>query len=70
MAVPTLRGGSDTDKTGDTPDPTMTDDSDAAEEDGRMTAPQQPYTNRQVGLGFLVLTVGVLVTFVLPIFAV
>lgn len=33
----------------------------------RTTAPQSPYTGRQVGTGFLVLLVGLLVTFAIPL---
>ena len=33
----------------------------------RETAPQSPYTGRQVGIGFVVLIVGAVVAFGLPI---
>ncbi|WP_254537860.1 OadG family protein [Halomarina litorea] len=35
--------------------------------DHRTTAPQSPYTNRDVGVGFVVALVGMLVVFVVPI---
>ena len=34
--------------------------------DVRQTSPQQPYTMRDVGVGFVVLFVGVVVVFLLP----
>ena len=38
----------------------------AAEPEGRTTAPQSEYTNRQVGIGMAVLVVGLLVAFGIP----
>jgi hypothetical protein len=35
--------------------------------DHRQTAPQGPYTNRQVGVGALIALVGIVVVFVIPI---
>ena len=44
-------------------------DSDVPEDEevGRTTAPQSPYTDRQVGIGFAVLAVGLLVAFAVPL---
>jgi hypothetical protein len=36
-------------------------------ESGRSTAPQSPYTNREVGIGLAIALVGVLLVFVVPI---
>ena len=33
----------------------------------RTTAPQSPYTMRQVGIGVVVLAIGILVAFLIPI---
>lgn len=45
----------------------MTEDHGTAEHDKRVTAPQQPYTFKQVQYGFAVLVLGLLLTFVLPL---
>lgn len=45
----------------------MTDTEDGDAFDGRVTAPQQPYSMAEVQHGFAVLAVGVLVTFVIPL---
>jgi len=45
----------------------MTSDTAETADDLRVTAPQQAYTTREVGFGFAVLAIGVLVTLVLPI---
>jgi hypothetical protein len=37
------------------------------EEDGRITSPMQDFTTGQVGIGFVVLLVGLAVTFGLPL---
>jgi hypothetical protein len=37
------------------------------EEDGRVTSPMQDFTTGQVGIGFVVLLVGLAVTFGLPL---
>lgn len=42
---------------------------DTSDVDKRMTAPQQPYTSREVGIGFLILVIGLVLTFVIPILA-
>ncbi|MFB6300465.1 MAG: hypothetical protein ABEH65_09415 [Halobacteriales archaeon] len=46
-------------------------DEDATEADlwARETAPQSPYTMSQVTLGLIVLTVGLAITFLLPLVA-
>ncbi|MFB6312189.1 MAG: hypothetical protein ABEH64_13530 [Salinirussus sp.] len=33
----------------------------------RSTAPQSPFTSRQVGIGFVVLVIGIILTFGLPL---
>jgi hypothetical protein len=44
------------------------EDTDAPDvEPGRETAPQSPYSMRQVGIGFAVLAVGLAVTFAIPL---
>lgn len=67
------------DSNGSGDEPTTTDESHATEpetemgstvrdvEHERTTAPQSPYTGRQVALGVLVLAVGLLVTFAVPL---
>ena len=58
-------------KAGSTQRPAMTDPADPeAPDDGlwaRSTAPQSPFTARQVWTGFVVLAVGLGVAFVLPL---
>jgi hypothetical protein len=39
------------------------------EEDERVTAPMGPYSSRDVGIGFVVMLVGVLVAFGIPLLA-
>lgn len=44
--------------------------SDGSDEDGiwaRATAPQTPYTSRQVGIGLVIFVIGVVVTFGVPL---
>ena len=43
----------------------MADDHDD-EPEGRITAPQSEYSTRQVGVGFAVLAVGLLVAYLIP----
>jgi hypothetical protein len=47
--------------------PRMADDHGHDEEEGRTTAPQSEYTASQVGLGFAVALVGLVVTFGIPL---
>ncbi len=39
----------------------------SSDPDIRQTSPMRPFTTRQVGVGFVVLVVGVIVTFGLPL---
>jgi hypothetical protein len=52
-----------------TPDEHDPDESETREPrpDTRQTAPQSPYTSRQVGIGAVIALVGMLVVFVVPI---
>jgi hypothetical protein len=45
----------------------MTEDHGLAEHEKRVTAPQQAYTLKQVQYGFVVLLIGLLLTFVVPL---
>lgn len=47
----------------------MSDDHDHEEATGRVTAPMQDFSMRQVGAGFVVLLVGLAVAYVLPALA-
>lgn len=42
---------------------------DDSESDGRTTSPMQSYSMREVGIGFVVLAVGLLVAYLLPALA-
>lgn len=42
---------------------------DHEDEDGRVTSPMQDFSTSQVGVGFAVLAVGLLVTFGIPLLA-
>lgn len=55
----TTRGGDETQQTGST----VTSEYETT----RTTAPQSPYSMRDVGFGFGVLVVGILVTFIVPL---
>lgn len=57
----------DTDKGRSADGPHMTDTDAEAEFDGRVTAPQQPYSMAEVQTGFVVLAVGLAVTFAIPL---
>ena len=45
----------------------MSENDDAAEADHRVTAPMQSFGSRDVTIGFVVLAVGLLLAFVLPL---
>jgi hypothetical protein len=45
----------------------MSDHEDHDEEPERTTSPMQPYTTSQVGIGVLVLLIGLVVTFGVPV---
>jgi hypothetical protein len=49
--------------------PGMSDDHDHDDATGRVTAPMQDFSMRQVGAGFAVLLVGLAVAYVLPTLA-
>lgn len=46
----------------------MTADEHEAEETGRVTSPMQDFGSREVTIGLIVLVIGLLITFVLPLF--
>ncbi len=45
----------------------MSENDEAAESDHRVTAPMQSFGSREVTVGFVVLAVGLLLAFVLPL---
>lgn len=47
----------------------MSEDEDNSPSDGRVTAPMQEFGSQEVTVGFVVLGIGLLIAFLLPLFA-
>jgi hypothetical protein len=62
-----FRQAFDTAKYSEPPQSDMDDEESAETDEGRVTAPMQSFGSREVTIGFVVLAIGLLLAFVLPL---